>query len=240
MTRTWEVPRAWPGETVAVLASGPSMSKALCDQLRGRCRTIAVSNVGIDSVDSTTGQIIAAPAPWADVLFASDAKWWREYRARAMAFAGLKITSQNGLNWDELHCLAFSPRAPFDERPTHIVSGGNSGYQAVHIAAHFGATRILLFGFDMREAAPPGGGQPRRHYFGNHPPPCNSKGRFDRWIRNFVSLATYLDTRRVKLINCTPGSALRIARSTLEAEFPPLPVFAPPVIHHTDPPLVTC
>ena len=192
------------------------MSAAVCAQLRGRCRTIAVNNVGIDTVDSTTGELMRAPAPWADVLFASDAKWWRQYQARAMAFAGLKITSMNGLTWDGLHNVAFSPRAPFDDRPTHMVSGGNSGYQAVHIAAHFGATRILLVGFDMREVTG------RRHYFGNHPAPCNSKGRFHIWIRNFQSLAAYLGAQGVQVVNCTPGSALKgLKVSTLDKEFPP-------------------
>lgn len=213
----WSVPRAWVGETVAVLASGPSMSRALCEQIRGRCRTIAVNNVGIDTLDSTSGKFIEAPAPWADALFASDAKWWREYQTRAMAFAGLKITSMNGLKWPGLHSLCFSARAPFDERPTHIVSGGNSGYQAVHVAAHFGAARILLFGFDMREV------NKRRHYFGAHPPPCKSQGKFDRWILNFARLAPELEKRGVQLVNCTPGSALRRLRvSTLERELPPI------------------
>ena len=221
MHTPWSVPRAWAGETVAVLAAGPSMSGALCERLRGRCRAIAVNNVGIDTVDSVTGRVIAAPAPWADVLFASDAKWWNEYRDRAMKFEGIKITSMNGLRWEGLKNLAFSPRAPFDVRPTHLVSGGNSGYQAVHIAAHFGAARILLFGFDMREVNV--GGMRRRHYFGNHPAPCNSQGKFDRWIKNFERLATDLGKRGVQLVNCTPGSALRgMTVSTLEREFPPL------------------
>lgn len=213
---TWSVPKAWPGETCVVLGAGPSLTAEQCEQVRGRARVIAVNNTGIDTVDSFTGELIPARAPWADVLFASDAKWWREYQVRAMKFAGLKVTCVNGLRWDGLHNLAFSPRAPFDDRPTHLVSGGNSGYQAVHLAAHFGARRILLLGFDMREV------NMRRHYFGNHPPPCNSKGRFDRWIRNFRSLAAYLETKGVALINCTPGSALTgMKRSTLEAEFPP-------------------
>ena len=221
-TPVWSVPRCWPGETVAVLGAGPSMSAALCAPLKGRCRVIAVNNTGIDSIDSTTREVVPAPAPWADVLFASDAKWWREYQTRAMAFQGMKITSNNGLRWEGLHNLAFSPRAPFDDRPTHMVSGGNSGYQAIHIAAHFGAARILLLGFDMREGPTADGGQPRRHYFGNHPPPCNSKGRFHRWIMNIRSLVACLEAKGVRVVNCTPGSALHMARSTIEAEFPSL------------------
>lgn len=217
MPGPWSVPREWPGATVAVLAAGPSMSRAICDRLRGRCRTIAVNNVGIDCVDSTTGQTIPAFAPWADVLYAADAKWWNTYADRAFKFAGLKITGLTSNHPSEVKKLAYSANAPFDERPTHIVSGGNSGYQAVHVAAHFGASRILLFGFDMREV------NKRRHYFGNHPAPCNSAGRFPTWIRNFAALAQALEKRGVQLVNCTPGSALRgLKVSTVDAEFPAL------------------
>lgn len=191
------------------------MSREVCERLRGRCRTIAVNNVAIDTVDSTTGQMMPALAPWADVLFASDAKWWRTYHERALKFEGLKIGTLAGASVDSIKRVAFSGNAPFDERPDRVVSGGNSGYQAVHIAAHFGAARILLFGFDMREV------NKRRHYFGNHPAPCNSQGRFGVWITNFERLAKALEQRGVAVVNCTPGSALRgLKVSTLEAEFP--------------------
>jgi hypothetical protein len=215
MPQPWSVPRDWPGETVAVLAAGPSMSREICDRLRGRCRTIAVNNVGIDTVESTTGVMMPALAPWADVLFASDAKWWRTYHDRAVKFAGLKIGTLSGPSLPEIKRVAFSGNAPFDERPERVVSGGNSGYQAVHIAAHFGAARILLFGFDMRDV------NKRRHYFGNHPAPCNSQGRYGTWITNFKRLAAALEKRGVMVVNCTPGSALHVGRvSTLDAEFP--------------------
>ena len=188
----YAVPRAWPGETCAVLGAGPSMSGELAARLRGRCRVIAVNNCGIDSRDSATGEVVPAPAPWADVLFASDAKWWKQYRRQALQFAGLKLTMLNGLKWDDagVHSLALSARGPYDPRPTHVVSGGNSGYQAICVAAHFGATRILLFGFDMRTHGK------RRHYFGNHPPPCNTTGKYADWITNLKTLARELEAAR--------------------------------------------
>jgi hypothetical protein len=211
----YSVPRAWPGETCAILASGPSMSRDVCERIRGRCRTIAVSNQGIPTRDSITGVVHAALAPWADVLYSSDAKWWNAHRAEAMKFAGLKIGGAQVPHWEGLHHLAFSPKAPFDERPTHLVTGANSGYQAVHLAAHFGASRILLFGFDMRVV-----GQ-RQHWFGNHPVPLNTRCRFSGWIVNFARLAPALAKRGIELVNCTPGSALRGMKvSTLEREFP--------------------
>ena len=178
---------------------------------------IAVNNQGIPTRDSLTGVVHPALAPWADVLFASDAKWWNTYREEAMKFAGLKLGGAQVPKWDGLHRVQFSPCSPFDERPTHVVGGGSSGYQAVHIAAHFGATRILLFGFDMREVGK------LRHWFGNHPAPLNNRGRFHRWIQSMRSLSAALAKRGIEVVNCTPGSALTgIKASTLDKEFPML------------------
>ena len=50
-----KVPRAWTGETVAILATGPSLTVPDDAAVRGRVRTIAVN-------DAVT------IAPWADVL----------------------------------------------------------------------------------------------------------------------------------------------------------------------------
>lgn len=47
----------------AILATGPSMSQAVADSVRGRCKVVAVSD---------TYRL----APWADVLVSADRKWW--------------------------------------------------------------------------------------------------------------------------------------------------------------------
>lgn len=60
----------------AVLASGPSMSQAVADSVRGRCKVVAVSDAW-------------QFAPWADALASSDANWWRHKRPD---FEGPKFT----------------------------------------------------------------------------------------------------------------------------------------------------
>ena len=211
MAAQWSVPRIWPGETVAILASGPSMSRDVAETVKGRCRVIAVNNQAIDTVDSTTKQLVPAFAPWADVLYAADAKWWHCYQAQALQFAGLKVTLKPN-PWPQVHQLAQSPQRVFDPRPTHLASGGNSGYQALHLAAHFGATRVLLCGYDLRD-----GLGKRRHWFGNHPPRLNGQAAYATWISGFQRLAPVLAKMGIEVLQCTPKSALKCFRqSTLE------------------------
>lgn len=79
--------------------------------------------------------------------------------------------------------------------PELIYTGGNSGYQAINLAWHFGAARILLLGYDMR----PG------HWHGKHPRPLSNYSPYEEWVRRFRLLAGDLD---IPVVNCTPGSAL--------------------------------
>jgi hypothetical protein len=212
MTTAWCVEPEWKGETAAILASGPSMTRAQADAVRGKCRVIAVNNQGIDT--DCDGVLVPAFAPWADILFAADAKWWRCYHKRALQFAGRKVTVKATLPWPEIYCLKQSDTHPtFDPRPTHLVSGGNSGYMALHLAVHLGATRIVLLGFDMKE-----GRNRRRHWFGNHAAKLNSRGNFTGWIRAFEKFAKVLNHMNIEVVNCSPDTALRCFRRQPLAE----------------------
>ena len=212
MTTPWTVPRDWPGETVAILASGPSMAREQAEACRGKCRVIAVNNQGIDTDCEVNGVKTRQPAfaPWADVLFAADLKWWRHYADRSLKFAGLKVMVGHRRNYPEIFSLELSQTVKvFDPRPSHIVSGGNSGYMAMHLAAHFGVKRMLLCGFDMRE-----GPRNRRHWFGNHPGLLNSKARFSGWIHAMDRLAKVFKERHIEVVNCSTNTALRCFKRT--------------------------
>jgi hypothetical protein len=215
MTTPWSVEPEWAGETAAILASGPSMTRAQAEYVRGKCRVIAVNNQGIDT--DCDGKLVPALAPWADILYAADAKWWRHYHERALKFAGRKVTIRDTLPWPELYSLKQSiEHSSFDPRPTHLVSGGNSGYQAIHLAVHLGAKRIVLLGFDMKE-----GPHRRRHWFGNHPGRLNSRGSFSTWLRAFDKFAKVLKMKEIDVVNCTPDTALRsFRRARLEEVLP--------------------
>lgn len=104
----------------AVLATGPSMSQAVADAVRG-LRVIVVNDA-------------FRLAPWADALVAQDKAWWRE-NPDALQFAGRKFST------NKVAGVEFVPR-PL--RPCF-----NSGAVALHVARMLGATQILLCGVDL-------------------------------------------------------------------------------------------
>lgn len=181
----YRVPRMFEGETVAVLASGPSMSQEVADAVRG-IPCIAVND---------TFRL----APWAAILYAADRRWWLA-NPDAMEFPGVKIASPVGPGGD-VKVLRQSGSVGFDPNPSMVRSGGNSGYQAVHVAIQAGAKRILLLGFDMHGT----------HFFGLHTKKAEGRAlgnpneqKFRVWIDRFGALRN----RGAEIINCTPGSAL--------------------------------
>ena len=110
--------------TWAVLATGPSMSQAIADRVKGRCKVVAVSDSWV-------------LAPWADALASTDAAWWKAHPA-AMSFAGRKFGAMQ----------EFRPTPGVERMSAQTHS--NSGLLGLMVAVEkFGATRVLLCGVDL-------------------------------------------------------------------------------------------
>lgn len=172
-----------------MLASGPSMSPLVAAAVRAADLPAVAVN--------TTHRL----APWAAVLFSSDATWWQHYAQTALAFPGLKVTTNDCVPFRDVLCLRPTGIEGFDPDPGCLRTGGNSGYQAIHLAAHAGAKRILLFGFDMAGS----------HWHPDHPAPLTNapSGVYEIWRRRFETLVGPLQSGGIEVVNCAPQSALR-------------------------------
>lgn len=187
----WTVPPMWEGRTVAILASGPSMSPAVA---------AAVAHLPRIAVNTT-----CRLAPDADVIYAADAQWWDAHPS-AVELPGVKVSIEVSPGHrikplpDAVRVLRNTGRRGFDPDPSALRTHGNSGAQAVQIAVHARAGRVLLCGFDMR------GG----HWHGQHPKGLANPSEpvLARFIESFRDLARALAPTGVSVINCTPGSAL--------------------------------
>ena len=193
-SRTWPpVPRRWEQCTAILLGSGPSLTQAQVEEVfrlrqEGQVRVVAIN---------TTFRL----APWADLLYACDGKWWRE-NPDALGFPGLKVTQDQSVE-GVLHIPSETePGLSLD--PIRIHQGANGGYQALNLAVLLGAKKIILLGFDMREI------EGRKHWHPNHSHGLNNphQGLFDQWIENFRTTIPDLERAGVEVVNCSPGSAL--------------------------------
>jgi len=157
--REKDQPSEWPNwnqQTVVCMASGPSLTVediALVENQRKygaqSIHTIAINDCGL-------ARHLPKSAPWADILYAADARWWQHHRP---SFTGLRVsgeevrpvTGRDGriteVPTQQLKMLTTG-RAPMPYEPGSVVHGNHSGFQALGLALSLGAARIFLLGYD--------------------------------------------------------------------------------------------
>lgn len=194
----------WRGECVAIIAGGPSVTRADVDMLRDRIHVVAIKT----AVDL---------APWADVVYGCDAPWWID-RKGLPKFRGPKLFhGVQAKQFKELHHVEIdiSSDHMLVEQPLRIGNGGNSAFQALNLVVQFGATDVILLGVDC-------GADPNHlHWYGrnkwlnaNNPMPTN----FERWKRGFDTARRDLDKMGVTVVNTSVASALKAFRKVRLSE----------------------
>jgi hypothetical protein len=186
------VPRLFGGQTIVCMASGPS----LCDEdvqfVRGKAPVIVVN---------TTYQ----KAPWADVLHGCDLRWWIWHKG-VPEFTGLKYTLTRSLNSDVRNKWGVVPlkrtgHTGLETNPSGLRTGSNGGYQAIGLARHLGASRILLLGYDMQR-----GPKGEEHWHGDHP--NRSRSPYELFVKRFATIVEPLKAEGIEVINCSRRTAL--------------------------------
>lgn len=192
----------WTGETVTIVASGPSAKSADLSLVKGRAKVIAIKQC-IDL------------CPWADMVYGCDAAWWL-HRLKLPDYLGMKVCWKgNGLREiDDFLTVEIGinadPRVKYTDdlligEPGLVGGGGNSGFQAMNLAVNLGAPKIVLVGFDMNRR----GGV---HWYGrnnwsmaNNPDESN----FRRWMGAFERAAPVLKRMGVEVLNTSQHSSLQ-------------------------------
>lgn len=104
-------------------------------------------------------------APWADCLYACDARWWQTRGPIPELFGGIRVQGFVDHGKAAMPGLVpgrvdrNSPKMKFSGEG--LGNGGNSGFQAINLAVRCGVTRIVLLGFDM-------GNEGGSHWHGDH------------------------------------------------------------------------
>lgn len=175
-------------KTFICVASGPSLTKEDCAQ-------VSLSELSIIAVNSSC---IAVPD--CQHIFAADFTWWDHYHDTA---------SKKAQHWTQ------SKRASlrYGVQLFHTAVNGpfNSGQRAIQLAAHLGATRVILLGYDCSLAN-------GLHWHGRHPATMHNPvpREVGRWHDDFSSLPGLLPG--VDIINASRETALTcFPRLSLEA-----------------------
>lgn len=146
-------------------------------------------------------------APWADILYAADARWWRTYIPE---FYGLRVSGEaveaievDGHVWPAVHTVPLkviqTVVGEMPREPGSVLSGGHSGFQALGLALTLGAARIILLGFDC-------GGKARNCHTGRPAEFTRTKGAFMNAQHHYKKVVQQWP--EVRVYNCSMDSAI--------------------------------
>lgn len=182
----------WTGGTAVVICSGPSLSAEQCANVKRwqrleKGRYVVVVNTSFRR------------APFADVLYACDDRWWKAKEKDVSYFD----EASRSFRLDQMWTQDVSAAKNFGIQLVNGVLGpapSHSGYQACGLAALAGVKEIILLGMDMQGT----------HWHGDHPAGIRARLPFKQWLNNANKLAADMKAAGIKVVNSTPNSALKV------------------------------
>lgn len=187
----WSVPREWPGERCFVICCGPSVKaqRQLIPKLQGRVIAIKQS---------------VLLRPDADVLWFGGESWVQLMTPLMPKFRGTYMAVR-GKSCPELpesvkRVGRQKDHTKLSDAPTKV-SGYDSGTSALSLAYHFGASEVVLLGYDMK------GGR----WFNDeikHPLPYPPESHFTGHMAPLPGLAADCKAKGMRVINASPDSAV--------------------------------
>lgn len=180
-----------------IIASGPSLTRADCDKLRGIGHTTVINRAVFF-------------APWADCLYAGDQSFWKVYGPDVAWFRGERVTHQK-----------YKDTRQFTGDHRFKRFGGNSGHQAIQYRVSLGELRIALLGFDHKHAED---GRkhvhedyPRQVRLGNETISFGNAECVDHWVNIMDITAQDLQRMGAEVVNLSRDTALEcFPRMTVE------------------------
>ena len=191
------VPREWQGETAIIVGGGRSITDLGQDKIlphfEGRYPIIACNS-----------SFLLVPS--CEVLFGADHRWWNENKwniGRHLGFWKITRRPLSGKQPYPVHYVRTEHKGGLSLDPG-FVHGRNSGHVAINLAVHFGASRLILVGFDMRSRE---NGQQNWHTL--HSRPANVDA-FETWVSDMEMAAPILRKAGIEALNANPNSAIKV------------------------------
>lgn len=189
-------PRWNDGRTIVIAAPGPSLTQEVAERCKGHtCLAIKEAYRLL---------------PWSEVLYGCAPDFWHRTQG-CPDFQGEKWASHGNETSDNkldvaakygLRLVQGAGKPGFSLSGSTIHYGRSSGFQAINLTILFGATSIVLVGFDMKAR------DGKRYFFGAHPTSPNERLPYGYTTWNFDWAAKALPPH-IRIVNATPGSALK-------------------------------
>jgi hypothetical protein len=175
------------GETIYLIGGGPSLKGFDFNKLKGK-KTIAINKAFLH-------------VPFADVLYWTDTRVYQWYSKQIDAFSGLKVTNKPNPIKSDIINLLNTGKTGLETKNNGLRHGNNSGYAAINLAYHLGASKIILLGYDM------GNVKNRTHWHDGYNIPKSKDNLYQTsMLPNFDTLVEPLKKKNVEILNANLNS----------------------------------
>ena len=219
---SWQIPQMWEGGDVWIIGGGPSVTKQfgipekiVQNVLKGILTPAAYSPYFAPIHNKHVIGVNAAYllGDWMDIIFFGDNGFFLQHKNALAAHPAIKVTCWPTLNnkYDWLRWVGrdTTKTQGITSNPLKVSWNGNSGAAAISLAAHAGAKRILLLGFDMALDQTRGNQHWHNTYGTSERGKMNAKRLpFDRHLRGFPRIAEDAKKLGITILNVSPESAI--------------------------------
>ena len=217
----WRVPRIWDGGEVWILGGGPSVTQqfdipnsVVQEVIEGKSPPSVYSPYmeGIHKKHVIGINISFLIGEWIDVAFFGDGGFFLQYQQKLADFPGLKVCCTPHVEkhtWVKYLKRDTQRGRGISDNPNTVCWNHNSGSAAISLAAHMGAKRIILVGFDMKLNEK--SNQHWHNLYGRGKiiePKRIMKLPFARHLRGFSEIARDARKMGIEIINASPDSAI--------------------------------
>jgi hypothetical protein len=198
----------WKGETVFIIGGGPSLINFDFSPIHNR-KVIAVNNAYGDPVKDEAGNTVCyCPRWWVDVCWFGDLKWWQWHKNDLKRFSGIIAHCNDKSSITKIKWIVAYQRG----KPSGLIAKEGavawnrcSGFSAINLAYHMGASTVFLLGFDMSHNGV------QRNWHNDHKEQCTFKdaeGRYAHYMVSCKYIAKDAESLGLEIINGNPDSAI--------------------------------
>ncbi len=214
---TWTAPRMWEDGRCFVIGGGPSIPGqfAIPDDIVSKVRNPAdpagpelyapyMQMIHEEHIIGANNAYLLGD--WVDVCHFGDHGWYKVHRDRLSRWPGIKVTHvpafadpgfDNGCNVKFME--RDRRRLGLSSHPARLCWNFNTGASAIDLAAHLGARKIILLGFDMSHSGT------STHWHAGH---GHVRQSYARFLRGFPMIAADAQRMGLEIINASPSSAI--------------------------------
>jgi len=224
---SWRVPRMWENEDVWILGGGPSLTKqfdipnSVVKSVKDRTSSPSVYSPYMKSIHHkhVIGINIAFMiGDWMDIIFFGDNGFFLKYQELLANHPALRVTCTNietarSANWVKVLDKDNDHVKGISQNPKLVSWNGNSGAAAISLAAHTGAKRIILVGFDMNLGEDMSQHWHDEYERGKINTPDSQKRwqpTIERHQRGFEQIAIDAKKMGIEILNASPTSEINL------------------------------